>query len=69
MDTWIICVKVHAFPLVQGFVMSGISNDVTYNLRKDISKKIQQTASELFMRAEQTVRSSPVSPMMWILCR
>lgn len=25
---------------IQGFIMTGISNDVTYNLRKDISKKI-----------------------------
>ena len=24
------------FSLIQGFVMTGISNDVTYNLRKDI---------------------------------
>ena len=30
------------FSFVQGFVMSGISNDVTYNLRKDISKKINR---------------------------
>ena len=28
------------FSLIQGFVMTGISNDVTYSLRKDISKKI-----------------------------
>ena len=28
------------FSFIQGFVMTGISNDVTYNLRKDISKKI-----------------------------
>lgn len=26
------------FSFIQGFVMTGISNDVTYNLRKDISK-------------------------------
>ena len=30
------------FSFVQGFVMSGISNDVTSNLRKDISKKINR---------------------------
>ena len=30
------------FSLIQGFVMTGISNDVTYNLRKDISKKINK---------------------------
>ena len=30
------------FSLIQGFVMTGISNDVTYNLRKDISKKINR---------------------------
>ena len=27
---------------IQGFIMTGISNDVTYNLRKDISKKINR---------------------------
>ena len=30
------------FSLIQGFVMTGISNDVTYSLRKDISKKINR---------------------------
>ena len=30
------------FSFIQGFVMTGISNDVTYNLRKDISKKINK---------------------------
>ena len=30
------------FSFIQGFVMTGISNDVTYNLRKDISKKINR---------------------------
>ena len=34
------------FSFVQGFVMSGISNDVTYNLRKDISKKIYSCKHE-----------------------
>ena len=29
------------FSLIQGFVMTGISNDVTYNLRKDISTVCQ----------------------------
>lgn len=28
--------------LIQGFVMTGISNDVTYSLRKDISKKMNR---------------------------
>ena len=41
MDTWIIVLSA-CFSFVQGFVMSGISNDVTYNLRKDISKKINR---------------------------
>ena len=27
------------FSFIQGFIMTGISNDVTYSLRKDISKK------------------------------
>ena len=30
------------FSFIQGFVMTGISNDVTYNLRRDISKKINK---------------------------
>ena len=30
------------FSFIQGFIMTGISNDVTYNLRKDISKKINR---------------------------
>ena len=30
------------FSFVQGFIMTGISNDVTYSLRKDISKKINR---------------------------
>ena len=36
------------FSFVQGFVMSGISNDVTYNLRKDISKKINRLPMNYF---------------------
>lgn len=36
------------FSFVQGFVMSGISNDVTYNLRKDISKKINRMPMNYF---------------------
>ena len=31
-----------AFSLIQGFLMTGISNDVTYRLRKDISVKINR---------------------------
>lgn len=30
------------FSFVQGFIMSGISNNVTYNLRKDISGKLNR---------------------------
>ena len=30
------------FSLIQGIVMTGISNDVTYSLRKDISKKMNR---------------------------
>lgn len=30
------------FSFIQGFIMTGISNDVTYGLRKDISKKINR---------------------------
>ena len=31
-----------AFPFVQGFIMTGISNDVSYSLRKDISGKMNR---------------------------
>lgn len=36
------------FSLIQGFVMTGISNDVTYNLRKDISWKINRMPLNYF---------------------
>ena len=36
------------FSFIQGFVMTGISNDVTYNLRKDISKKINRMPLNYF---------------------
>ena len=36
------------FSFIQGFVMTGISNDVTYNLRKDISKNINRLPLNYF---------------------
>ncbi len=36
------------FSFIQGFVMTGISNDVTYSLRKDISKKINRMPLKYF---------------------
>ena len=33
---------------IQGFIMTGISNDVTYNLRQDISKKINKIPMKYF---------------------
>ena len=36
------------FSFIQGFEMTGISNDVTYNLRKDISKKINRLPLNYF---------------------
>jgi len=36
------------FSFIQGFIMSGISNDVTYVLRKDISKKINRMPMNYF---------------------
>ena len=36
------------FSFIQGFVMTAISNDVTYNLRKDISKKINRLPMNYF---------------------
>ncbi|HIY18849.1 MAG TPA: ABC transporter ATP-binding protein/permease [Candidatus Blautia avistercoris] len=37
-----------AFSFIQGFVMTGISNDVTYSLRKDISKKLNRLPLNYF---------------------
>ncbi len=36
------------FSFIQGWIMSGISHDVTYNLRKDISKKINKLPLNYF---------------------
>ena len=36
------------FSFIQGWIMTGISNDVTYNLRKDISKKINKLPLNYF---------------------
>ena len=36
------------FSLIQGMVMSGIANDVTYNLRKDIAAKINRLPLKYF---------------------
>ena len=36
------------FMLIQGFIMTGISNDVSYTMRKDISKKINRMPLEYF---------------------
>jgi ATP-binding cassette subfamily B protein len=36
------------FSFIQGFIMTGISNDVTYNLRKDISRKINRLPLNYF---------------------
>ena len=36
------------FSFVQGLVMTGISNDVSYNLRKDISEKISRIPMKYF---------------------
>ena len=36
------------FSLIQGIVMSGIANDVTYNLRKDIAEKINRLPLNYF---------------------
>lgn len=37
-----------AFSLIQGFVMTGISNDVSYSLRKEISEKINRMPMKYF---------------------
>ena len=37
-----------AFSLIQGFVMTGISNDVSYGLRKEISQKINRMPMKYF---------------------
>ncbi len=36
------------FSFIQGFVMTGISNDVTYSLRKDISRKLNKLPLSYF---------------------
>ena len=36
------------FSFVQGFVMTGISNDVTYSMRKEISQKINKLPMKYF---------------------
>ena len=38
-----------AFSFIQGFIMTGISNQVTYNLRKDISVKINKIPLKYFV--------------------
>ena len=35
------------FSFIQGFIMTGISNDVSYSLRKDISEKNESTSVEI----------------------
>ena len=37
-----------AFMLIQGFIMTGISNDVSYTMRRDISQKINRMPLEYF---------------------
>ena len=37
-----------AFSFVQGFIMTGISNDVTYSMRKEISTKINRLPMKYF---------------------
>ena len=36
------------FSFIQGFIMTGISNDTTYSLRKDISKKINRLSLKYY---------------------
>ncbi len=36
------------FSFIQGFIMTGISNDVSYSMRKDISKKINRMPMKYF---------------------
>lgn len=36
------------FTFIQGFVMTGISNDVTYSMRRDISKKMHRMPMKYF---------------------
>ena len=59
------------FSYIQGFVMTGISNDVTYNLRKDISRKINRlplnyfesrTNGEILSRVTNDVDTLPDEP-------
>lgn len=46
------------FSFIQGFIMTGISNDVTYSLRRDISGKINRLPLKYY-ESRTTGRSSP----------
>ena len=56
-----------AFSFLQGMIMTGISNDVSYSLRKDISVKLNRLPCGI-LRAVPTERFFPESPMTWIPC-
>ena len=47
---FLLCIYLYSalFSFIQGFVMSGIANDVSYNLRKEISKKINRLPLKYF---------------------
>ena len=36
------------FSFIQGFIMTGVTQKLTYRMRKDISEKINRTSNELF---------------------
>ena len=56
-----------AFSFIQGFIMTGISNDVSYSLRKDISGKMNRLPMKYYeSRTYGEVLSE--SPTMWIPC-
>ena len=58
---------------IQGFIMTGISNDVTYNLRKDISEKINRIPMKYFeSRTHGEILSritNDVIPCRWVSTR
>ena len=47
---WVMCLYLFsaAFSFLQGMIMTGISNDVSYSLRKDISRKLNRLPMRYF---------------------
>lgn len=53
------------FGIIQGWIMSTISQKITYRMRKEISEKINRMPMNYF-ESRTTGKSFHVSQMMWI---